>query len=94
MTDTFRVKVRVKKFKPAPPVTLPPFMPAIDFTAKTKCARCGMVWDGPMAYCCPEGQMCGVPRQPQFVGWVSTPPHTIGYGSVTSVPDPRLQLWN
>lgn len=76
-----RVRVRVKEWKSPlykpyryPVGGIPRPTPSIaPMFAKSKCARCGIVWHGPMAYCCPHGSMCGVPRDAPlpWVGWTA-----------------------
>jgi len=65
---SFRVKVRVKRWKIdlyreaiRKIWTEKEINPIPNMPIKTKCARCGMIWDRPMAYSCPHGSWCGVP---------------------------------
>lgn len=100
MNTEFRTRLRVKQWKlpdilkklnelqPAPHYPLP--HPVYPWPTNI-CARCGMKREGAMGYCCPEGQMCGIPRQMSPGGW----PPNIMAGSYSSAGSTmKGDLWN
>lgn len=87
MNIEFRTKLRVKAWKfpdilkklnelqPAPHYPMP--QPVYPWPT-TVCARCGMNRSGISAYCCPHGNMCGIPVHMAPAGWSPN----IAYSSV------------